>query len=62
MLEMSPETIVALTELIAAQAQAHLQSAIEFAVKWELHAWTSLQIRTKEVAPSAATLLEKKRK
>ena len=46
-LEMSPEAIVGLTEPIAAEAQADLQAAIEFAVKWELHAWTSLQNRRK---------------
>ena len=61
-LQMSTEDILGLTEPIAAEAQAHLQAAMEFAVKWELHAWTSLQHRTKGVAPSVATLLEKKRK
>ena len=60
--QMRPEAILALTERIAALGQAYLRAAIEFAGKWELHARTSLHIRTKGVAPSVATLLEKKRK
>ena len=33
-LKMSTEDILGLTEPIPAEAQAHLQAAIEFAVKW----------------------------
>ena len=61
-LQMSPDAIVGLTEPIAAEAQADLRAAIDFAVKWELRAWTSLQNRDKGVAPSVATMLQKKRK
>ena len=61
-LHMDPDAIVGLTEPIAAEAQNDLQVAIDFAVKWELREWTSLQNRNKGVAPSVATLLERKRK
>ena len=61
-LQMSPEAILGLTEPIAAEAQADLRAAIDFALKWELRAWTSLQNRSKGVAPSVASLLQKKRK
>ena len=58
---MDPDAIVGLTEPIAAEAKSDLQAAIDFAVKWELREWTSLQNRHKGVAPSVASLLERKR-
>ena len=61
-LQVDPDAIVGLTEPIAAEAQRDLQVAIDFGVKWELREWTPLQDRNKGVAPSAATLLERKRK
>ena len=61
-LQMDPNAIVGLTEPIAAEAQSDLQVAIDFAVKWELREWTSLQNRNKGVAPSVASLLDRKRK
>ena len=61
-LHMDLDAIVGLTEPIAAEAQSDLQIAIDFAVTWELREWTSLQDRNKGVAPSAATLLSRKRK
>ena len=61
-LKMSSSAIVGLTEPIAVEAQADLRAAIDFAERWELREWTSLQNRDKGVAPSVATLLETRRK
>ena len=61
-LQMTPEAIVSVTEPIAVDAQKDLQVAIDFAVKWELREWTTFQNRKKGVAPSVATLMERKRK
>ena len=60
-LRMDSDAIVGLTEPIAAEAKSDLQAALDFAVKWELREWTSFQNRNKGVAPSVATLLERKR-
>ena len=60
-LQMSPEATLGPAEPIAAEAQAHLRAAIDFALKWELCASTSLQNRSKGLAPSVASLVQKKR-
>ena len=61
-LERSLEEIVALAEPIAADAKAYFEAAQDIVVKSELFSWTSSQNITKGVAPSVATLLEKKQK
>ena len=61
-LQMDPDAVVTLTEPTDAESRSDLQVALDFAVKWDLREWTSLQNRSKGVAPSVAILLERKRK
>ena len=51
-LAISFEAVSALVEPIAAEATTELQAAVDFAVKSELHSWTSLQNLSKGVLPT----------